>query len=278
MAREERVSCCQGETRRRVLSQGEATVNKADFYQNLVEASTIEQRFIFLDRSGHLPAPKRISTASATTAQGALMIGAAAGLTVLGALLGSGSFARVPLFSRGSEDVRALAVELSKYRAIADVIGVMLRTGQFTLRLGIDPGHFSTDDIIGLFSIIHQHVTQLSRFADSFRGEVHSVAQGLILFAERSRAKQFIENIAEKCMHGSIAPAYRGGPRVVTQPWVVDLEDEKLTTCAGWRQFRRQVPLDAKAMLPRLFQKRLGACDGLCLWQYQGSDQPENTD
>jgi hypothetical protein len=132
-------------------------VNKVHFYQNLVEASIIEQRFIFLDPSGHLPAPKRISTAGANTAQAAVMTGAVVVLTALGALLGGGGAAPVPLFSRGSDDVSALAVELRKYKAIADLVGVMLRTGQITLRLGIDADSLSIDSIVDLFSAIHQH-------------------------------------------------------------------------------------------------------------------------
>jgi hypothetical protein len=233
-------------------------MDKVDFYKNLVEASAIEQRFIFLDDTGHLPAPKRLSAGGATAAQAAMMTGAAAALVAVGALLGGGGAARVPLFSRGSDDVSALAVELSTYRAIAHVIGVTLRTGQITLRLAIDADHLSVDHIIRLFSYIYQHSTTLGKYADAFGGEVLCIAQGLALFSQHSRAKQFIENVADKCLHGSTVRAYRGGPRAVTQPWVIDLEDEKVSTCAGFWQLRRHLPVDGKGMLPRLFQKRLG--------------------
>jgi hypothetical protein len=52
-------------------------VDKVDFYKNLIDASSIEQRFIFLDDEGYLPAPKRLSTAGAGAAQAAIYAGAA---------------------------------------------------------------------------------------------------------------------------------------------------------------------------------------------------------
>jgi hypothetical protein len=213
-------------------------MDKVDFYKNLVDASSIEQRFIFLDDAGYLPAPKRLSPAQAFGT-----------LFAVGALLGAGGVARVPQVARGNDDVSALAAELRKYKPVADVVGVSLRTGRITLRLGIDANDLPLDYIIRLFSAIHQHSISLTKYADSF-GYTLSIAQGLILFSQHSRAKHFSDHIAVKCMHGS------GSGPVITQPWVVDLEDESVTTCARFWQSRRHLPLDAKGMLPRLFQKR----------------------
>jgi hypothetical protein len=225
-------------------------VDKITFLQNLVEASMIEQRFLFLDDDGRLAAPKRISEAGAAAAQGAMMTGAAVGLAAFGAFLGGGGIARVPLLSRGRQDIDAIAAELRKYRAIAEIVGIMLRTGQIVLQLGVDADNLDGGSLANLFPIIHQRALTLRKYADSFGGEVQSLTQVISLFSEHSRAKHFVDKFARNCLLGS-APS-----RAVTQPWIVDLQDEKLTTPAGFWHWRRQRPLDAKGMLPRLFQRR----------------------
>jgi hypothetical protein len=228
-------------------------MNKVDFLQNLVEASTIEQGFIFIDDAGHLPAPKRISSTGAASAQAAIAAGTVVGMVALGALLGGGGVALVPLFSRGKKDHSKLAVDLYKYKSIAREVGVSLGTGKITLRLGIDADELSNDYITNLFLRIHQHSIVLNKYADSFGGHLCSVAQGVLLFSQHSRAKQFNDSAADKCMH----KVRKGYAHTVTQPWVIDLEDENISTCAGLWQFRRAAPLDTKGMLPRLFQRRL---------------------
>jgi hypothetical protein len=77
--------------------------------------------------------------------------GAAVGLIALGAFFGGPGFARIPLFSRGNNDVDGLTVELRKYRPVADVVGVVVRTGEIVLRLGIDANELPSDDLIRLF-------------------------------------------------------------------------------------------------------------------------------
>jgi hypothetical protein len=158
---------------------------------------------LFLDDDGQLAAPKRISESGAAAAQGAMMTGAAVGLAALGALLGGGGIARVPLFSRGRQDIDAIAAELRKYKAIADVVGIMLRTGQIVLRLGIDADNSAGESLTGLFPIIHQRALTLRKSADSFGGEVQSLTQVILLCSEHSRAKHFIDNFAPKCLLGS---------------------------------------------------------------------------
>jgi hypothetical protein len=123
------------------------------------------------------------------------------------------------------------------------------------LRLGIDANELPPDDLICLFLWINQGSIELRKYADKFGGHLTSVAQGLVLFSQHSRAREFSAQIAIRCMHDSGF----GGSRAVTHPWVVDLEDETITTCAGFWQLGRRFPLDAKGMLPRLVQKRQAA-------------------
>jgi hypothetical protein len=138
------------------------------------------------------------------------------------------------------------------------VVGVSLRTGSITLRLGIDANDMPVDYIIRLFSWIHQHSMALTKYADSFGGGAFSLAQGLVVFSQHSKARNFSEHVAVKCMHENSLPR----SSTSTYPWVVDLEDEKVTTCIGssWRSRlwtpSRHLRVDAKEMIPRLFGDR----------------------
>lgn len=227
-------------------------MEKSTFLQNVLEASVIEQAFVFLDDNGNLASPKRISSAGATIGEGALMAGAAAVAVGLAALFGGSghvlAYARAP-FGRGNGDAPALAAILQKYGKIADLVGVRIKTGQIVFRLAVDGDTIGFSTLIDLCAVIHRESVYLRRFADSFGGYVSSLSQVLVTFSHHSTAHAFTE-LANKCMHGT-ASTY-----VVTQPWIIDLQKEGLMTCAGFRQWRRMVAPDAKRMLPRLFQPR----------------------
>ena len=222
---------------------------KKIFCRNLVEASMVEQGFVFLDEEGHLPTPKRLSEAKAVAGQSGIGAGAMIALVSLSLLTGAGGMARVPLFGRGNQDIDAIARDLGQYRTVSNSIGIQLKTGSVILRLVIDSDDLSMASIVDQLALIHNQSATLRSYADSFgrRDRIMSMSQGILLFSAHLRAREFTKNFAASSLwHG---PYFHR-----SQPWIVDLEEQTVTTSAGLFQWKRLAPLDSKDMLRCLFR------------------------
>lgn len=229
-------------------------MNKSDFVANFVDASMIEDGFVFLDDSGHLPIPRKPSTAAqvGTTAG---VVAATFAVNILAGAAGS-NVAVFPrrLFTPGSDDHNALVSDLNNLKKLAHIIGICIGYGSVLLRIIIDGDVIPVDEITKYFSIIHEYAFRFRRYSATVPGAPHPmiIVQGAIVFSQHGRAKEFVDQFANKCAY---APShYRA-----TQPWVIDLEDETVIKCVGfWTAGSRYHPLNSKKMLPRLFQKRIG--------------------
>jgi TPR repeat protein len=222
---------------------------KEVFCRNLIEASMVEQGFLFLDEEGHLPSPKRLSDMKAAGVQAGITAGVMIALVSLSVLTGAGGIAKLPLFGRGDQNIDAIAHELAKYKSVSDFVGIRLKTGSVVLRLVINADDLSTQTIIHRLALIHNQSVTLRNYVDSFgrRDHIGSLSQGILLFSAHSRAKEFSSSFAATCL-------WHDPHSHKSQPWVVDLEDQTVTTSAGLFQWKRWVPLDSKGMLERLFQ------------------------
>lgn len=234
------------------FDEGLSLLNEV-FCRNLIEASMVEQGFLFLDEEGHLPSPKRLSDMKAAGVQAGITAGAMIALVSLSLLTGAGGIAKIPLFGRGTKNIDAIARELAKYKSVSEFIGIKLKTGSIVLRLVINADDLSMQAIIHRLALIHKHSVTLRNYVDSFGGRdrVMSLSQGVLLFSAHSRAKEFSSSFAATCLWHD--PRFHN-----SQPWVVDLEDQTVTTSAGafrWISYlNRLAPLDSKGMLQRLFQ------------------------
>ena len=100
-------------------------MDKGHFLENLVEASVIEDGFVFLNDNGELPPPKKTSTAA--------QVGIAAGIvaaTVAANVLVGGNvrvFTPRPLIP-GSQDHNALVGDLSWLKTVSQIVGEGLCT------------------------------------------------------------------------------------------------------------------------------------------------------
>jgi hypothetical protein len=177
---------------------GGLTLLKEVFCNNLVEASMVEQGFVFLDQDGHLPKPKRLSETKAAAQQLGITAGAMIALVSLSLLTGAGGMARVPLFGRGNQNIDAIAQELAQYRTVSNFIGIQLKTGSVVLRLVVDGDGLAMPSIIDRLALIHNQSVALRSYTDTFgrRDKVMSMSQGIILFSARSRAREFTKNFA----------------------------------------------------------------------------------
>jgi len=222
---------------------------KEVFCRNLIEASMVEQGFLFLDEEGHLPSPKRLSDMKAAGVQAGITAGAMIALVSLSVLTGAGGIAKLPLFGRGNQNIDAIAHELAKYKSVSDFIGIQLKTGSVVLRLVLNADDLSTQTIIHRLALIHNQSVTLRNYVDSLgrRDHVMSLSQGILLFSTHSRAKEFSSSFAATCLWHD--PHFHK-----SQPWAVDLEDQTVTTSAGLFQWKRLAPLDSKGMLQRLFR------------------------
>jgi hypothetical protein len=223
-------------------------VDKGHFLENLVEASVIEDGFVFLNDNGELPPPKKTSTAA--------QVGIAAGIvaaTVAANVLVGGNvrvFTPRPLIP-GSQDHNALVGDLSWLKTVSQIVGVRICHGAVVLRLSIDADILPIETIIGRFAVIHEYAFRLCRYSESYAGSPHPmiITQGAILFSEHKKAKQFAEQFVKTCIH-------RPSSFRVTQPWIIDLDDEVVIKCVNVWQLGHTCPLNSKKMLVRLFQKR----------------------
>lgn len=227
-------------------------MDKSAFFANFVDAAMVEDDFVFLDDSGHLPIPKTPSTAAqvGTTAG---IAAAAFAVNVLAGAAGS-NVAVFPrrLFTPGSDDHNALIFDLNKLKQLTHTVGIRIGYGSVLLRLIIDAEVVSADEITKYFSIIHEYAFRLRRYSATVPGAPHPmiIVQGAIVFSQHAGAKQFADQFASKC-------AYSPSHYRATQPWVIDLEDETVIKCVGfWTAGSRYHPLNSKKMLLRLFQER----------------------
>jgi hypothetical protein len=228
-------------------------VDKATFYANFVEASTIEDGFVFLDDAGNLCIPKTPSTTTQVGITAGIMAATIA-VNVLAGAAGS-NVAVFPrhLFAPGNADHNALVSDLKQFQTLSHIVGFRIGYGAVLLRIIIDADVATVDDIIRYFAIIHEDAFRFKRYSSTAPGAPHSmiIVQGAIVFSEHRKAKQFADQCSNKCVY---CPShYRS-----TQPWVIDLEDETVIKCVSfWTAGSRYHPLNSKKMLSRLFQKRL---------------------
>lgn len=224
-------------------------MDKASFFENLIDYSITESNFLFLDDRGRLSSPKRLSAAKSAAGQAALIGGAMAGLALLG-----GGTTLIPLWKSGQRNHDLLVTDLHKLAEnITGLIGMRLSSGVMTLRLGIDADCLPADSLVRLFGVIQQRSFVLVKHVDSYGGYVSVISQGIVAYSEHSRAREFANNFADKCVHRR---PWASWPKVTTQPWIIDLEDEVVTRCAGFWEFAHHYSLDSKKALARLFYKR----------------------
>jgi hypothetical protein len=104
-----------------------------------------------------------------------------------------------------------------------DFLGVYLKWGAATLRLLIDGDRVTDEGLIGRFALIHERAFDFRKYCSAVGGNKLPVhVQGMIFFSAHTRAEQFWQRCADKCVHKS---AWKS---VFTKPWVFDLEAEKM--------------------------------------------------
>jgi hypothetical protein len=212
-------------------------IEKARFFRQFVDYSVKEEDFSFLGDGDTLAEPKRMSAPMQLLAN------------VLGGLSG------IP-GGEGIADKDALVADLRKMLDCSDVVGVRLKDGPVVLRLGIDADQMSGEALIGRFAVIHERIVEFRKYAYTIvrswimEGKMSTIAQGVVVFSEHQKAKQFIEHYGDKCRHSAF------WKDTITQPWIVDLEDEMITSLAGFWQHARMLPLNSEKARVGFFHRR----------------------
>lgn len=224
-------------------------MDQSTFAENFIEASMIEDGFVFLDHSGRLPVPKKTSSTS--------KVGITAGLVALtvaaNVLVGGNVRVFTPRpFVPGSHDHDALVRDLMPLKQISRAVGIRIRYGCVVVRLIVDADASPTEDIVSFFGSLYEYTFRFCHYSEHYAGSPHAmmITQGAITFSHHRQAKEFAEHAAARCIH--CPSSFRA-----TQPWIIDLEDETVLRCVSIWQLGRTYPLNSKKMLPRLFQKRV---------------------
>jgi len=190
-------------------------MNKSEFFPNLIDYSKDEGFSLLVPGEG-FDDPKRLSGGKQ------MLISAVAGV----------AFGLIGSLASGYMDKTqkdGLVADLRKMQEYCDLIGIKLSDGPVLVRLGIDGDDISGEALIGRFAMIHERAYDFRKYAPSVMrtiwndGKLSTVAQVLVTFSAHKRAKEFVQNVANKCKHTAT------WKKVFTQPWVVDLEDEEIT-------------------------------------------------
>jgi hypothetical protein len=104
-----------------------------------------------------------------------------------------------------------------------DFVGVKLSSGTVQLRLGINSDNLSGEALVGRFAMIHERAIDFRKYASM---NPSALTEVFTTFSSHKRAREFIQNFADKCKH----LAYKKMTR--TFPVVIDLEDEDITSFA----------------------------------------------
>jgi hypothetical protein len=186
-------------------------MDKTEFFRNLAEYSQSKGFSLFKPDTDEFEDPKRFSKGQQIAI--GMIYGAAFG--ALGGGLG-GYYSE----TRKEQLVSDLKT-LSEYR---DMIGINLSRGFNLLRVAIDADDLTDEALIGRFALIHERLHDFRKYAmSSLTGKMRTQAEVLVVFSAHERATAFIEGSAKKC--GQLS--YR--KNVMTQPWIVDLEQDEIT-------------------------------------------------
>lgn len=219
-------------------------IGKAQFYRNFVVYSVKEDAFSFLGGRDELADPQRVSPTMH------FLLGAMAGATF-------GAIGSMAWFREGSADNGALVADLRKMLDCADLVGIRLKDGMVVLRLVIDADDLSGHALVDRFAIIHQRTIDFQKYAltilKTWFKETKSptISQGIVVFSQHNQAKKFVADCGNKCKHSTF---WRG---TRTQPWVIDLQEETVVRCAGFRQLSSALPLDSEKALSGIFRVTL---------------------
>jgi hypothetical protein len=187
-------------------------MDKTEFFRNLAEYSQSKGFSLFkANTDDEFEDPKRVSKGQRIAI--GMMSGAALG-AVGGGLGGTYSETR-------KEQLVSDLKTLSEY---ADMTGINLSKGFALLRVAIGADDLSDEVLIGRFARIHERVHDFQKYAmSSVTGKMGTRAEVLVVFSSHKRATAFIEGSAKKCGQFSLRK------NVLTQPWIVDLEQQEIT-------------------------------------------------
>ena len=193
-------------------------MNQLDFFLNLLEYSQ-KEGFKFYFPEEQFEEPKQLSL-------GMKLFAAAAASTY--APLGAFSIGR-----RDNTNKEDLIADLERMREFADLVGIK-NAGVAVVRLGINADNIPLEALIGRFALIHERVRDFRKYAPSIMvrsifsdGKVKPMAQVVVAFSAHKKAREFIQNYADKCKHVGLFE------KAVTYAWVIDLEDESSTFFPG---------------------------------------------
>jgi hypothetical protein len=230
-------------------------MNKSDFFKNFLDYSKREG-FSFFISGEQFNDPEKLS--SSRQMMNKLMFAAAVGIGgAIGGAPASGLGLSIAILNPGDlnpVERQALISDLEIVHNHCDFIGIKISNGPALLRLGIDADDISDESLIGRFAIRHEQAYKFRKHSSSlFRNRVSKnvatfavYAQIVVVFSTHKRARNFIQNSANKCSHSAF------WQKVYTSPWIVDLEDEDI------KRYRQ--PLDGflgygEKLKVELFQK-----------------------
>lgn len=185
-------------------------MNKTDFFLNLLEYSH-SKGFSFLTPDQAFEQPKKLSTAQQTKVAmiSGVFFGALGGIS-------TGYTSKI-----NKEQTIADFKRMSEH---CDLVGLNLSGVVVQLRLGLDADDLTDEAIVDRCTLIQERAHDFRNYALSlFTGKMSTHAEVIMAFSSHKRAKEFIDRSAKKCKHWSY------WKKVMTHPWVADLEDEEMT-------------------------------------------------
>ena len=200
-------------------------MNKTDFIQNFLEYSKNEG-FSFLSPGDQFTEPEKMSGGKQALMAGILGAGISAvfgGGAITGAIAGS----NVGYSGHSKEELIADLKSMNQY---CDLVGMSTKNGACVVRPVIDADEIPYETLVGRFAMMHERLHTFRKYSmvivknwiwgDSTAA---TVAQVLVLFSSHKKAKDFVQQYADKCKHRTVWKS------IFTVPFVVDLEDEDLT-------------------------------------------------
>jgi hypothetical protein len=217
-------------------------IDKAKCFQQFIDYSVKEEGFSFLGGGDEFAEPQRM------TSRMQFLLEAATSAAAYSGFVGGG-------YMKGSLDNAALVADLRKMLDCADVIGIRLKDGLVVLKLGIDADNLPGEALVGRFAIITERTVKFREYACAISRfwnmkATAPISQGVVVLSDPRKAQQFIEEYGDKCKHSTF------WKNVYTQPWVVDLHNEKITRCGGLRRLMSTLPLDSEKARAGFFHKR----------------------
>jgi len=142
---------------------------------------------------------------------------------VLGASIGVGGLIGGGLASIGSVNEKSATKDMEEISTFADLVGMNVVAGA-NLIAGMNADNLEFDEIVQRCDAIHKKMYDIRKYSGNMVfDKFQTVARIFIAFSSHAKARDFKTNHASKCPHWAFMK------KILTQAFIVDMEDRDVT-------------------------------------------------